>query len=91
MLEDGCFCSGNVRELFHDEPYGAKAPSMETGQNTITLKNTTAGACEVSDGLEVDSPEQTEENTADAAALCGDKFSFSALIGRKKMVLPVWK
>lgn len=38
----------------------------------------------MSDGLEVDSPEQTEEkNTSDAAALYGDKFSWQ-LIGKEE-------
>ncbi|ELE6317428.1 viral enhancin protein [Salmonella enterica] len=74
--------AGMYIELFHDEPYRCNAINETTGQN-VTLKKHNRWRV-VSDGLEVDSPEQTEEkNTSDAAALYGDKFSWQ-LIGKEE-------
>lgn len=74
--------AGMYIELFHDEPYRCSAINETTGQN-VTLKKHNRWRV-VSDGLEVDSPEQTEEkNTSDAAALYGDKFNWQ-LIGKEE-------
>ncbi|ECG8588758.1 viral enhancin protein [Salmonella enterica subsp. salamae] len=70
--------AGMYIELFHDEPYRCSAVNETTGQN-VTLKKHNRWRVAL-DGLEVDSPEQTEEkSTSDAAALYGDKFTWQLL------------
>ncbi|VEA06108.1 viral enhancin protein [Salmonella enterica subsp. salamae] len=70
--------AGMYIELFHDEPYRCSAVNETTGQN-VTLKKHNRWRVAL-DGLEVDSPEQTEEkSTSDAATLYGDKFTWQLL------------